>query len=301
MALTTIELAQRLTGVWTALVTPFRGGKFDAAKMAELVERQIEAGVSGLVPCGTTGESPTLSFDEHGPVVETVVKAARGRVPVVAGAGTNSTAEAIDMCRTAKAAGADGVLVVAPYYNRPTQRGLFEHYRAVFEAVDIPVVMYNIPGRTGVNVEPETMGLLRPLGKLAGVKESAGSCDQVGKIFEACGNDFAVLSGDDSMTLPFMSLGAKGVVSVTSNIVPKELVAMVAAYLAGKTVEALEMHRRLFPLMKSLFIETNPGPVKTAMGLMGLCTDELRLPMASMEEDNVVRLRKALQKFGLKV
>ena len=301
MPLSTVELSQRLTGVWTALVTPFRGGKFDAGKMAELVERQIEGGVSGLIPCGTTGESPTLSFDEHGPVVESVVKAARGRVPVVAGAGTNSTAEAIDMCRTAKKAGADGVLVVAPYYNRPTQRGLFEHYRAVFEAVDIPVVMYNIPSRTGVNIEPDTMGLLRRLGKLAGVKESAGSCDQVGKIFEACGNDFAVMSGDDSLTLPFMALGARGVVSVTSNIVPREMSEMVKAVLAGNNAGALEMHRRLFPLIKALFIETNPGPVKTAMGLMGLCTDELRLPMAPMEEDNVVRLRKALQKFGLKV
>lgn len=301
MALSTAELAGRLKGVWTALVTPFQNGKLDGERLRALVDAQVAGGVAGLVPAGTTGESPTLPMEEHRAVIESVVKAAAGRIPVVAGAGTNSTEETLQLCRDALEVGADGVLLVTPYYNRPSQRGIFLHFQAVFDSVNIPVVMYNIPGRTGVNIEPETMALLRPSGRLAGVKEAAGSCDQVSRILELCGPDFPVLSGDDSLTLPFMSVGARGVISVVSNIAPRETVQMVDAYAQGRFAEALAMHRRLFPLIKALFIETNPAPVKTALGLLGLCSDEMRLPLAPMEEANVVRLRKAMQKFGFKV
>ncbi len=293
--------AARLKGVWTALVTPFAGGKVDEGMFREIIDRQVGAGIDGLVPVGTTGECPTLSFEEHRHVVSLCVKAARGRVPVLAGAGTNSTSETIELCRYARDEGADAALVVAPYYNRPSQRGLFSHFQAVFDEVDIPVVAYNIPGRTGVNIEPETFGLLAKLGRLAGVKEAAGSCDQVSRIIEVCGPEFPVLSGDDSLTLPFMSVGGRGVISVASNIAPREVLQMVRAYAEGRDAEAMDLHRRLFPLVKALFIETNPAPVKTAMGLLGMCTDELRLPLVALEEGNVVRLRRALQNFGFKV
>jgi len=301
MALSTPELAGRLRGVWTALVTPFRGGKLDEGKLREIVDAQVAAGIDGLVPCGSTGESPTLPFAEHKQVIRVTVEAAHGRIPVVAGAGTNSTEETLALCRDAREVGADGVLLVAPYYNRPSQRGIFLHFQAVFDAIDIPVVLYNIPGRTGVNVEPDTVSLIEKLGKLAGIKEAAGSCDQVSRLLELCGPDFPVLCGDDSLTLPFMSVGACGVISVVSNIAPREMAAMVRAFRENRGIEALELHRRLFPLIKALFIETNPVPVKTAMGLLGLCTDELRLPLAAMEEGNVVRLRKAMRDFGFKV
>ena len=295
------EFRGRLKGSFTALVTPFSGGKLDEGKVRELAEFQISKGTSGLVPCGTTGESPTLTREERHRVVRICVDAARGRVPVLAGAGTNSTANTVELCRSAVDAGADALLVVAPYYNRPTQRGLFGHFRVVCESVDRPVVIYNIPSRTGVNVEPGTMALLNSLGGLAGVKESAGSTDQVTGILKECGPDFVVMCGDDTLTLPFLSVGAKGVISVVANIAPAETAAMVRAFLEGRVSEAFDVHNRLFDLTKALFIETNPGPVKTAMGILGMCGDELRLPLAAPEEVSVVKLRKAMQKFGFDV
>lgn len=301
MPLAAADVAARLRGTYTALATPFHHGAVDDARMRELVEAQIAAGVDGLVPVGTTGESPTLTFEEHIHVIGLTVAAARGRVPVLAGAGANSTEEALDLCRASRDVGADGLLVVAPYYNRPTQTGLRLHYEALMEHVDLPLVLYNIPSRTGVNVEPETMAALRESGRLAGVKEAAGSCDQVSRILEVCGREFPVLAGDDSLTLPFMAVGARGVISVASNVVPRETAAMVRAFLEGRTADALALHRRLFPLVKALFLETNPGPVKTAMGWLGLCEPGLRLPLAPMEEGNQAKLRKAMKTFGLPV
>jgi 4-hydroxy-tetrahydrodipicolinate synthase len=301
MAFSRPEFVKRLKGVYTALATPFKDGTVDEHALRRLVERQIEGAVDGLVPVGTTGESPTLSHKEHIGVVRVCVAAAAGRVPILAGTGSNSTQEAIELSEAARDAGADGLLVVSPYYNRPTQRGLLLHYQAIMSRVDLPLVLYNIPSRTGTKVEPETMGELAKSERFVGDKEAAGSTDDVSRILAACGPDFTVMSGDDSMTLPFMSVGARGVISVASNIVPKEMGAMVRAFAAGKTQEALSWHRRLFPLCRTLFIETNPIPVKTAMGMLGLCSADLRLPLAPMEESNVSRLKSALREFGLKV
>jgi len=301
MALPPAEFTPRLRGTYTALVTPFKGGEVDEQGVRELVEFQIENGVDGLVPAGTTGESPTLTHAEHIRVIQVCVEAARGRVPILAGTGSNSTQEALDLSRSAKEVGADALLVVAPYYNRPSQRGLVLHYQAILEQVQLPLVVYNIPSRTGVNVEPETLGIIKKSGNLAGIKEAAGSTDQVSRMLEVLGAGFVVLSGDDSLALPFLSVGARGVISVVSNIVPKEMVGLVQAYLGGRHAEALELHRKLFPLMRALFIETNPAPVKTAMGLLGRCSGDLRLPLAPLTESNLARLRDALQSFGFKV
>ncbi len=301
MALAAADVVARLRGTYTALITPFRGDAVDEAAFRALVERQIAEGVDGLVPVGTTGESPTLTFEEHIRVIRCCVEAARGRVPVLAGAGANSTREALELSEAAREAGADGLLSVAPYYNRPTQRGLLLHYRTLLEEVDLPLVLYNIPGRTGVNVEPETMAALRSSPRFAGVKESAGSCDQVSRILELCGPDFPVLCGDDSLTLPFMSVGARGVISVASNLVPRETSAMVRAFMEGRPGEALALHRRLYPLMKALFIETSPGPIKAAMAMLRLCEGGLRSPLAPMDDANRERLRKAMAGVGLKV
>jgi len=295
------DTASRLKGAFTALVTPFKEGKVDEAALGEMVEFQVSSGIDGLVPVGTTGESPTLSYEEHNRVVRVVVEAARGRVPVLAGTGANSTREALELSREAERAGADALLIVSPYYNRPTQRGLEMHFAAILDAVKIPVVAYNIPSRTGVNIEPETMAALARHPRFVGDKEAAGSTDQASRILELCGPDFILLSGDDSMTLPFMSVGGRGVISVVSNIVPAETVAMVRAFAAGRTAEALAMHRRLFPLVKAVFVETNPVPIKTALGILGRCSPELRLPMAPMEPSNAEKLKAAMRAFGLKV
>lgn len=301
MPLSPAELAARLRGTYTALITPFRQDAVDEASLRRLVEAQIAGGVEGLVPVGTTGESPTVTMEEHIRVIRITVEAASGRVPVLAGAGANSTREALELCRAARDAGADGLLIVAPYYNRPTQRGLREHFEAIMREVPLPLVAYNIPGRTGVNIEPETLAALRASGRLAGVKEAAGSADQVSRILELLGPDFPVFSGDDSLTLPFMSVGAVGVISVVSNVAPREMSDMVRAFLAGKPAEARALHARLFPLIKALFLESSPGPVKTALGLLGQCTPELRLPLAPMDEANVAKLKSAMRAFGLKI
>lgn len=286
-------------GSLTALVTPFKNGKVDEKALVRLVRRQIEAGTDGLVPVGTTGESPTLSFKEHERVIEIVVEAAGREVPVIAGTGANSTEEAISLTRFAKKTGADGVLSVTPYYNKPTQEGLYRHYEAIVRKVDIPLVLYNVPGRTGVSLTPQTIARLAKLPNVTAIKEATGSMDQTSQILALCG--ITVLSGDDSLTLPLLSLGAQGVISVLSNILPEDVARMVDAYFTGDAAEARAVHYRLFGLCRALFIETNPIPVKRAMGLLGLCGDELRLPLCRMSAASEKVLIQAMRNYGLKI
>ncbi len=286
-------------GSITALATPFRNGKLDEAALKRLVRQQIRSGTDGLVPVGTTGESPTLSYKEHERVIEVVIDAAGGEVPVIAGTGANSTDEAIMLTRFAKKAGADGALLVAPYYNKPTQEGLFRHYREIAAKVDIPIVLYNVPGRTSVSIAPETVARLSKIPTIVAIKEASGSMDQTSHILSICG--ITVLSGDDSLTLPLLALGAKGVISVASNIVPEGVAQMVDAFFAGDYKGAQTAHYRLFPLCRALFIETNPIPVKRAMKLLGLCSDEVRLPLCPMQPHNEKMLVQALRDYGLKV
>ncbi len=287
-------------GSLVAMVTPFRDGRVDEDSLRELVEFHVSHGTDGLVPCGTTGESPTLSPDEHHRVVEIVIEQARGRVPVIAGTGSNSTAATIELTRHAARAGAAGALLVAPYYNRPTQRGLYEHFRAVAEAVpELPLVIYNIQGRTAVNVETETLQRLAELPNIVGVKEASGSLDQMTAVILACGPDFTVLSGDDTLTLPLMAVGGRGVISVVANLLPREVVEITHAALEGDWKRAREAHLRLFPVCKAMFIETNPIPVKEAMAMLGLLRAEWRLPMCAMSPANRERLRTTLVQAGV--
>ena len=280
------------TGSFVALVTPFRGGKVDVEKLEELVDYHVEAGTSGLVPCGTTGESATLSHEEHELVISTVVRKADGRIPVIAGTGSNSTSEAIRLTRHAKEAGADGALLITPYYNRPTQKGLVAHFEAVSRAVDIPLVLYNVPSRTGVNMLPPTVIECASFPNVVGIKEASGSIDQTVEILSAC--ELTVLSGDDSLTLPLMSVGAKGVISVAANVVPKPMVDLVDLAAAGDFAGAREVHFRLYPLFKALFVETNPIPVKAAMALQGMIGPELRLPLVPASDATREALEKVL-------
>ena len=286
-------------GVLTALVTPFRDGEIVEAALRALVERQIAAGIDGLVPCGSTGESATLSHAEHRRVVEIVVLATRGRVPVVAGAGSNNTREAIELTLYAKEAGADGALLISPYYNKPTQEGLYRHYKAIAEAVDLPIVLYNIPGRTSVNMLPPTVARLSSFKNIVAIKEGSGSLQQVSDIIHACGERLTVLSGDDALTLPMMAVGAKGVITVTANIVPEDMAKMTDAFADGKLAEARKLHYKMSPLFAALFYETNPIPVKEALGMMGKCTAELRLPLCPMAADTREKLSRALKDYGL--
>ena len=286
-------------GSIVAMVTPFRDGKVDEPKIRELVEFHVKNGTDAIVPCGTTGESPTLSHAEHKRVVEVTIEAAAGRIPVVAGTGSNSTAEAIELTQHAKKAGADGVLMVCPYYNKPTQAGLVAHYKAVAAAVDIPIIMYNIPGRTGVNMLTETVAALAELPSVVGMKEASGSLEQMTEVISLCGDRLTVVSGDDTLTLPLMAVGGKGVISVVANIVPKETAEMTRAALNGDWKRAKELHLRLFPLCKAMFYETNPIPVKTAMQLLGRLNGELRLPLCPMSQANRDKLQKALRAYGL--
>jgi 4-hydroxy-tetrahydrodipicolinate synthase len=290
------------TGCYTALVTPFsKSGGVDENRLRELVEFQIAGGVDGLVPCGTTGESPTLSHEEHNHVIELVVKFAAGRCKVIGGTGSNSTDEAISMTQHAKEVGADASLQVAPYYNKPTQAGLYAHFRAIAEAVDLPMVFYNIPGRCGVDIANETMARLRRElpSRIVGLKEATGSVDRVSQLRALLDREFCILSGDDSLTLPMMSVGAVGVISVASNIVPREVTDMVHAALKGDFERAGRIHAKLFPLFKDLFIETNPIPVKAAVAMMGFIEEGYRLPMVPMSDANRTQLRKTLLSFGL--
>jgi 4-hydroxy-tetrahydrodipicolinate synthase len=287
-------------GSIVAIVTPFKNGKVDEDTLRKLVDFQIESGTSGIVPCGTTGESPTLDNDEHDRVIDICVDAANKRVPVIAGTGSNSTAEAIAHTKYAAKAGADAALVVTPYYNKPTQKGLYLHFKAIANSVDIPIILYNIEGRTARNIETPTVArLAKDCKNIIGVKEASGSLEQVKAVREACGKDFIILSGDDALTLDIMDLGGKGVISVVANIVPNDVISMVNAYNDGDKDGARALKKKLMPLVKSMFIETNPIPVKTAMGLLGLCEPELRLPMCEMDDDHAAELKTALKRYGL--
>jgi 4-hydroxy-tetrahydrodipicolinate synthase len=287
------------TGSLVAIVTPFRRGKVDEKALAELIEWQIASGTSGIVPCGTTGESATLSHDEHNRVIELTVEVVRRRVPVVAGTGSNSTDEAIALTKHAKQAGADGSLLITPYYNKPTQEGLYRHYRAVAEAVDLPLVLYNIPGRTGVNMLPATIARLAALPTIVGVKEGSGSVQQASDIVQMCGDRLTVLAGDDALTLPMMAVGGKGVITVTANIVPSDMAGLVTAFAEGKVEDARRIHFKLSPLFAALFFETNPIPVKEALSLMGKIDPELRLPLCPMAQDTREKLIQALKDASL--
>ncbi len=289
----------KFQGSLVALVTPFKNGKVDEQTLIRLVRDHLKAGTDGLVPVGTTGESPTLSHKEHERVIEIVVRAASRKVPVIAGTGSNSTEEAISLTKFAKKTGADGALMVTPYYNKPTQEGLYRHYLAVAKAVDIPIVLYNVPGRTGVVLSPETVARLAKIPAIVGIKEATGSMDQTSHILSLCG--ITVLSGDDSLTLPLLALGAKGVISVMANIVPQTVSEMIDAHFAGHFEKAKELHYKMFPLARALFVETNPIPIKKAMGLLGLCSEELRLPLCPMKPENEKALARAMKDFGLKL
>jgi len=293
-------MSQTFQGSFVAMVTPFRNGKVDEAKLRELVEFHVTNGTDGLIPCGTTGESPTLSHDEHHRVVELVVEAARGRIRVVAGTGSYSTSDAIEMTKHAERAGAAGALVVNPYYNKPTQEGLYRHFRAVAESVAIPILVYNIQSRTAINVETDTMARLRrDVKNIVGVKEASGSLDQMSQVIAACGPDFSVLSGDDNITLPLLAIGGSGVVSVIANIVPRETADLVHAALEGDWKRARDLHFRLFPLARAAFLETNPIPIKEAMAMAGMLEPEFRLPMCRMSDANREKLRAILKPYGL--
>jgi 4-hydroxy-tetrahydrodipicolinate synthase len=293
-------MSQTFQGSFVAMVTPFRNGKVDEAKLRELVEFHITNGTDGLIPCGTTGESPTLSHDEHHRVVELVIEAARGRIRVVAGTGSYSTSDAIEMTKHAERVGAAGALVVNPYYNKPTQEGLYRHFRAVAESVAIPILVYNIQGRTAINVETDTMArLARDVKNIVGVKEASGSLDQMSQVIAACGPDFSVLSGDDNITLPLLAIGGSGVVSVIANIVPRETADLVHAALDGDWKRARDLHFRLFPLARAAFLETNPIPIKEAMAMAGMLEPEFRLPMCRMSDANREKLRAILKPYGL--
>jgi 4-hydroxy-tetrahydrodipicolinate synthase len=290
--------ADRFSGVFTALVTPFRDGGIDFDAFDALVERQLAAGVNGLVPVGTTGEAATLSEDEAYELIRRTVQLARGRAMVVAGAGSNSTAAAVAKVKRAQAAGADGLLVVTPYYNKPTQRGLVGHYESVCAATDLPVMLYSVPGRCGIEIAVSTCAILREkCPNVVAIKEAGGSVARVTQIRRACGADFPIHSGDDGLTLPFMASGAVGVTSVVSNVAPAEMVAMVAAWQRGDWAMALALHDELSELFDALFIEANPGPAKAALALAGLASAQLRAPMAPMETTSLDHLSGVLSRF----
>ncbi len=289
-----------IEGTITAMITPFSRGQVDFDRLRANTAWQIAAGVDGLVPVGTTGESPTLSHDEHKRVVETVVEAAAGKVKVIAGTGSNSTAEALDFTRHAKSVGADAALVVNPYYNKPTQEGLYRHFMTLADEVGLPIVLYNIPGRTGITMTPQTVARLAKHPAIIAIKEATGSLDIASEILSLVDRrTFGLVSGDDSLTLPLISVGGRGVISVLSNIVPDRVKAMVSAALAGRFDEARERHLQLFPLCKAMFIETNPIPIKTAMRLAGMDTGELRLPLCEMSPSNLATLENVLREHGV--
>src|SRR5579863_9520834 len=287
------------TGTYTAIVTPFRGGKIDEPAFERLIKAQIKGGVDGIVPVGTTGESPTLNYEEHIEVVALAVKYAAGKIKVLAGTGGNSTSEAILLTQRAEKVGADGSLQVAPYYNKPTQEGLFQHFHAVARASKLPIVLYSIPSRCGVEIAVDTVDrLAHDSVNIVGIKEAGGNSDRVSQLRAALGANFVILSGDDSLTLPFMAVGAQGVVSVASNIIPREVSHMVSAHALGKPDVALKLHDKFYPLFKDLFIETNPLPVKTALAMMGVIQEEFRLPLVPMSAENRQTLKTTLKVCG---
>ena len=287
-------------GTYTAIVTPFRDGKLDEPALERLIRMQIKAGVNGIVPVGTTGESPTLDFGEHIQVIELSVKFAARKIKVLAGTGGNSTSEAIYLTKAAEQAGADGSLQVAPYYNKPTQEGLFQHFRAIARATKLPLVLYSIPSRCGIEIGVDTVKrLARECRTVTGIKEAGGNPDRVSALRAALGPKFTIFSGDDSLTLPFMAVGAHGVVSVASNMIPKEVAQMVRAFATGKQAAALKLHEKFYPIFKDLFIETNPIPVKAALAMMDLIEEEYRLPLVPMNPKNRETLKATLKACGL--
>ena len=288
-------------GVHTALVTPFRedDGSLAEAALRELVERQVAAGVDGIVPCGSTGESATLSHAEHRRVVEVVVEAVRGRVQVIAGTGSNNTQEAIELTRHAKEAGADGALLISPYYNKPTQQGIVEHFAMIARECGFPLVVYNIPGRTASNILPETMARLAAVEQIVGVKEACGDIHQMARSIAACGSEFAFLSGDDALTLPLLAIGGHGVITTVGNLVPAEMAELVRAFRGGDVERARSLHYRILPLIDAIFCETNPIPVKAAVAMLGLVPERIRLPLTPISGENRERLRVLLKEFGL--
>jgi len=286
------------TGAMVALVTPFQDGEVDWETLDELIDFQLENGIDAIVPVGTTGECPTLSHEEHKKVIERVVKSAGGNVPVIAGAGSNSTAEAIELTAFAKKVGADATLQVCPYYNKPTQEGFYQHFKAIAEEVDLPIVLYNIPGRCGAGMTPETIARLAELENIVAIKEATGSLDQASEITARC--DITIISGDDSLTLPLASVGGKGVISVVANIVPADVKAMTDLILQGDFVSALKWHKKLFALSKGMLtLATNPIPIKAAMAMLNMMSEELRLPMTPLEDSKKTILRQTLQEYGL--
>jgi 4-hydroxy-tetrahydrodipicolinate synthase len=288
-------------GSLVAMITPFtKNDEVDEKGIKELVEFHIKNGTNGIVPCGTTGESPTLSHEEHKRVVELTIKAVAGRIPVIAGTGSNCTKEALDLTSHAKEAGADGVLIITPYYNKPTQKGLYLHYKKIAEEVDIPIVIYNVPSRTGVNMLPETLAELAELKNIVAVKEASGNLDQMTEIIELCGNKMTLLSGDDKLLLPVLSIGGTGVISVVANIIPKDVSNMVREFEEGNYQKSKDIFlSKVYPLSNAMFYETNPIPVKTSVRLMGLPAGHLRLPLSPMSDKNLVKLKVDLIKFGL--
>jgi 4-hydroxy-tetrahydrodipicolinate synthase len=288
------------TGTYTAIVTPFRGGAIDEDALERLIKFQIKGGVDGIVPVGTTGESPTLDCAEHIRVVELAVKFSAGKIKVLAGTGANATSEAIKLTQEAGKVGADGSLQVAPYYNKPTQEGLYQHFKAIARATKLPIMLYSIPGRCGIEIGIETVKRLATDCKnIVGIKEAGGSCDRVSQLRAATGPKFVIMSGDDSLTLPFMAIGAQGVVSVASNVIPKEVSQMVKLFATGKSAAAIRLHEKFYPLFKDLFIETNPTPVKAALAMMKVIEEEYRLPLVPMNPKNWDALRTTLKRCGV--
>ena len=286
-------------GAFTAIVTPFKNGQFDEAAYRELIEFQIKGGIHGIVPCGTTGESPTLSHAEHKRVVETCIDQVKKRVVVIAGSGSNNTAEAVELTKHAEAAGADAALMITPYYNKPTQEGLFQHYKTVASQTKIPIVVYNVPGRTSLNLLPETMARLAGIPHIVGLKDATGDLKQGCKTLELCGDKITVLSGDDFTTLPLLCVGGQGVISVVSNAAPGDMAGMCSAFFQGDLAKARALHYKMWPLTEAMFFETNPVPVKTALKLMGKITGEVRQPLCPMSTANEDKLRQVMQKYGL--
>ncbi len=286
-------------GALSAMVTPFRDGVVDEPALRELIEWQIQEGIDGIFPCGSTGESATLTHAEHEQIIKLAVQQARRRVPVLAGTGSNSTAEAIRLTVFAREAGADGAVLISPYYNKPTQEGIFKHYKMIAASADLPLIVYNIPARTGSKILPETFARLCEIKNIVGIKESSGSMDQISDIRRLCGDRLTILSGDDSLTVPIMALGGKGAISVISNVMPRETHELVAAALEGDFARAREIHFRLLPLMRALFLETNPIPMKQALAFRGKCTAELRMPLTPISPAAAERLRAAMKELGL--
>jgi 4-hydroxy-tetrahydrodipicolinate synthase len=288
-----------LQGAITAIVTPFKDGKFDEAAYRELIEFQIKGGIHGIVPCGTTGESATLSHEEHKKVVETCIDQVKKRVPVVAGSGSNNTAEALALTNHAEAAGADYALMITPYYNKPTQEGLYQHFKTIADRTRIPIVVYNVPGRTSVNLLPETVARLGEFPNIVAIKEATGDLKQCAKVGQLCGDTITMLSGDDFTTLPLLAIGGKGVISVVSNIVPQDMSGMCEAFMKGDLETARQLHYKMWPLMEAMFFETNPTPAKIALKMMGKITGEVRQPLCPLSPASEDKLRQVLQRYGL--